>query len=124
MCIPVPSSFELTINLLSGSKTPQKTILQYIRTGSADVKVNSGMGLIYKKEANELMGALWLVKAHPEIPMIHRLESIEHRTDELYGQYHDIDFFSDGVQGGLYLSCWDENEGILVRAPGLEPGTP
>ena len=44
MCIPVPSSFKLTINSLSGSATPQKTILQYIRTGSAEVKVNSGMG--------------------------------------------------------------------------------
>ena len=70
------------------------------------------------------MGASWLVKAYPDVPVIRQRESIEHRTDELYGQCHEIDFFPDGVQGGLYLSPWDEDEGMMVRAPGLEPGTP
>ena len=55
------------------------------------------------------------------MPMMRQYKSIEHRTDDLYGQCHEFDFFSDGVQGGLYLSYWDENEGMLVRAPGLEP---
>ena len=50
--------------------------------------------------------------------------SIDLRIDELYGQLHDIGFFSDGAGGGVYPSCWDEGEDMLVRAPGLEPGTP
>ncbi|MBR95243.1 MAG: hypothetical protein CMA81_00250 [Euryarchaeota archaeon] len=29
-----------------------------------------------------------------------------------------------GAGGGVYPSCWDVGEDILVRAPGLEPGTP
>lgn len=70
------------------------------------------------------MGASWLVKAYPDVPVMRQCESIEHRTDELYGQCHEIDFFSDGAGGGVYPSCWDEGEDMLVRAPGLEPGTP
>ena len=56
--------------------------------------------------------------------LIQQRESIDHRIDELYGQLHDIGFFSDGAGGGVYPSCWDEGEDMLVRAPGLEPGTP
>ena len=55
------------------------------------------------------------------MPMMRQYKSIEHKTEDLCGQCHEFDFFSDGVQGGLYLSYWDENEGMLVRAPGLEP---
>ena len=56
--------------------------------------------------------------------LIQQRESIDLRIDELYGQLHDIGFFSDGAGGGVYPSCWDEGEDMLVRAPGLEPGTP
>ncbi len=56
--------------------------------------------------------------------LIQQRESIDLRIDELYGQLHDIGFFSDGAGGGVYPSCWDEEEDMLVRAPGLEPGTP
>ena len=56
--------------------------------------------------------------------LIQQRESIDLRIDELYGQLHDIGFFSDGAGGGVYPSCWDEDDDMLVRAPGLEPGTP
>ena len=56
--------------------------------------------------------------------LIQQRESIDLRIDDLYGQLHDIGFFSDGAGGGVYPSCWDEGEDMLVRAPGLEPGTP
>ena len=26
--------------------------------------------------------------------------------------------------GGVYPACWDKDDDMLVRAPGLEPGTP
>ena len=51
-------------------------------------------------------------------------ENIDHRIDELYDRLHDIGYFSDGKGGGVYPACWDEDDDMLVRAPGLEPGTP
>jgi len=51
-------------------------------------------------------------------------ENIDHRIDELYNQLHEIGYFSVGKGGGVYPACWDEDDDILVRAPGLEPGTP
>ena len=51
-------------------------------------------------------------------------ENIDHRIDELYNQLHEIGFFSDGKGGGIYPASWDEDDDMLVRAPGLEPGTP
>ena len=46
------------------------------------------------------------------------------KIEELYRQLHEIGFFSDGKGGGVYPACWDEDDEMLVRAPGLEPGTP
>ena len=51
-------------------------------------------------------------------------ENTDRKIDELYGQLYDIGYFSDGEGGGIYPSCWDEDDDFLVRAPGLEPGTP
>jgi integrase len=56
--------------------------------------------------------------------LIQQRERIDHSIDELYRQLHDIGFFSDGKGGGVYPACWDEDDDMLVRAPGLEPGTP
>ena len=57
------------------------------------------------------MGASWLVKTYPDMPVIRQRGSIEHRTDELCGQYHDIDFLSfKGVSidldGTRMKVCW------------------
>ena len=51
-------------------------------------------------------------------------ENTDRKIDDLYSQLHDIGYFSDGEGGGIYPSCWDEDDDFLVRAPGLEPGTP
>ena len=66
-------------------------------------------------------------------------EKVNLRIDALYHQLDRAGFFSDGEGGGVYPSCWDEmdpaamdlghmgigdGDGVLVRAPGLEPGTP
>ena len=51
-------------------------------------------------------------------------EDIDHRIDELYDQLHEIGYFSDGKGGAVYPACWDEGGDMMVRAPGLEPGTP
>ncbi len=56
--------------------------------------------------------------------LVQERENIDHRIDELYNQLHEIGFFSDGKGGGVYPACWDEDDDMLVRAPGLEPGTP
>ena len=56
--------------------------------------------------------------------LIQQRESNDLRIDELYNQLHQIGFFSDGKGGGVYPACWDEDDDMLVRAPGLEPGTP
>ena len=51
-------------------------------------------------------------------------ENTEREIDDLYSQLYDIGYFSDGEGGGIYPSCWDDDDDDLVRAPGLEPGTP
>ena len=51
-------------------------------------------------------------------------ENTDRKIDELYSQLYDIGYFSDGKGGGIYPSCWDEDDDMMVRAPGLEPGTP
>ena len=66
-------------------------------------------------------------------------EKVDLRIDELYDQLDRVGFFSDGEGGGVYPSWWDEmdpaamdlshmgigeGDSVLVRAPGLEPGTP
>ena len=56
--------------------------------------------------------------------LIQQRESNDLRIDELYNQLHQIGFFSDGKGEGVYPACWDEDDDMLVRAPGLEPGTP
>ena len=56
--------------------------------------------------------------------LVQERDNIDHRIDELYNQLHEIGFFSDGKGGGVYPACWDEGDDMLVRAPGLEPGTP
>ena len=38
---------------------------------------------MFKREAFELIGASWLVKAYPDMPVICQRDSIEHMTDEL-----------------------------------------
>ena len=48
----------------------------------------------------------------------------DRKIDDLYSQLYDIGYFSDGKGGGIYPSCWDEDDDMVVRAPGLEPGTP
>ena len=56
--------------------------------------------------------------------LIHERENIDQRIEELYRQLDEIGYFSDGKGGGVYPDCWDEIDDMLVRAPGLEPGTP
>ena len=53
--------------------------------------------------------------------LIQQRESNDLRIDELYNQLHQIGFFSDGKGEGVYPACWDEDDDMLVRAPGLEP---
>ena len=51
-------------------------------------------------------------------------DNTDREIDDLYRQLYDIGYFSDGKGGGVYPACWDEDDDFLVRAPGLEPGTP
>ena len=51
-------------------------------------------------------------------------ENTDRKIEDLYRQLHEIGYFSDGKGGGVYPACWDEDDDMLVRAPGLEPGTP
>ena len=45
-------------------------------------------------------------------------------SEDLYRQPYEIGYFSDGKGGVVYPACWGEDDDMLVRAPGLEPGTP
>ena len=51
-------------------------------------------------------------------------EDTDKKIEDLYRQLHEIGYFSDEKGGGVYPACWDEDDGMMVRAPGLEPGTP
>jgi len=48
-------------------------------------------------------------------------ENTDRKIEDLYRQLHEIGYFSDGKGGGVYPACWDEDDDMLVRAPGLEP---
>ena len=58
------------------------------------------------------------------LTLIHERENIDKKIEDLYRQLDEIGYFSDGKGGGVYPDCWDEIDDLLVRAPGLEPGTP
>ena len=56
--------------------------------------------------------------------LIQQRESIDLRIDELYGQLHEIGYFSDGKGGGVYPDCWDEIDDDWSALPDLNRGPP
>ena len=44
--------------------------------------------------------------------------------DDLYSQLYDIRYFSDGEGGGIYPSCWDEDDDFWSALPDLNRGPP
>ena len=56
--------------------------------------------------------------------LIQQRESIDLRIDELYGQLHEIGYFSDGKGGGIYPDCWDEVDDNWSALPDLNRGPP